>query len=125
MSNSIPARNVRMKRAYDQPEESDGLRILVDRLWPRGVSKAQAAIDDWTREIAPSARLRKWFSHDPNRWSEFRRRYRGEIREHAGVLKRLRCLARQGPITLVYGSRNGRRNNAVVLRRVLLSRAPK
>jgi uncharacterized protein YeaO (DUF488 family) len=113
---------VRLKRAYEKPSSEDGTRVLVDRLWPRGVSKADAAIDWWAKEIAPSPELRKWFGHDPGRWQEFRRRYRGEIDGHAEELARLRDLVRRGTVTLVFAARDEEHNDAVVLREVLLSK---
>lgn len=119
---SIPATNVRLKRAYDAPDPGDGRRLLVDRLWPRGVSKADAGIDEWVKEIAPSTELRKWFGHDPARWDEFRRRYAEEIRGHAELLGHLRELAREGPVTLVYSARDEVHNDAVVLRQMILGR---
>jgi uncharacterized protein YeaO (DUF488 family) len=119
---SIPATNVRLKRASDAPESGDGRRLLVDRLWPRGVSKSDAAIDEWVKEIAPSTELRKWFGHDPARWDEFRRRYAEEIRGHAELLGHLRELAREGPVTLVYSARDEVHNDAVVLRQMILGR---
>lgn len=120
MSKTIKAGDVRLKRAYEPPERNDGRRILVDRLWPRGVSKAQAGIDEWLKELAPSTELRKWFGHDPGRWEEFRRRYAKEIHGHAELLAHLRELARQGPITLVYSAHDEVQNDAVVLRHALL-----
>jgi uncharacterized protein YeaO (DUF488 family) len=108
MSKSIKAANVKLKRAYERPAADDGVRILIDRLWPRGVSKADAAIDQWVKDIAPSTALRKWFGHDPARWQEFRRRYAGELRQHPAQLARLRALAKQGPITLVFSARDER-----------------
>ena len=119
---SIPAGNVRLKRAYESPAASDGWRLLVDRLWPRGLSKTDAAIDEWVKEIAPSTELRKWFGHDPARWDEFRRRYAEEIGGHADLLAHLRSLARNGPVTLVYSARDEIHNDAVVLRQVMLGR---
>jgi uncharacterized protein YeaO (DUF488 family) len=100
MSKKITASNVKLKRAYERPAAGDGTRILIDRLWPRGVKKVNAAIDQWVKDIAPSTALRKWFDHDPARWQEFRSRYAAEVYEHPEQLKRLRALARQGPITL-------------------------
>jgi uncharacterized protein YeaO (DUF488 family) len=123
MSLSIAASNVRLKRAYEPPEKADGTRILVDRLWPRGVSKAEAELDEWIKEIAPSAELRTWFGHDPARWNEFRRRYRAELARNSDRLKDFRRRAREGPITLVYSARDEIHNDAVVLRNVILGRA--
>ncbi|MBA2920505.1 DUF488 family protein [Sphingomonas sp. MAH-20] len=122
MANDIPAANVRLKRAYEPVEAGDGFRVLVDRLWPRGVSKKDARIDEWVKDIAPSARLRTWFGHDPARWTEFQHRYLDEIRADPDRLAHLRALARKGPITLVYGARDETHNDAVVLRRALLGR---
>ncbi|MGB6910942.1 MAG: DUF488 family protein, partial [Methyloceanibacter sp.] len=97
-----------------------GARILVDRLWPRGVSKERAAIDRWMKDIAPSTELRQWFGHDPARWQEFRCRYAQEVRQHRELLDQLRSLARQGPITLVYSARDEEPNDAVALRHLIL-----
>jgi uncharacterized protein YeaO (DUF488 family) len=116
----FPASHLRLKRAYEPPGRDDGLRILVDRLWPRGVSKAQAALDDWMRDIAPSTELRQWFGHDPARWAEFQRRYRAELRQHPQELDRIRALASTQTVTLVYGAHDEEHNDAVVLRAVLL-----
>jgi uncharacterized protein YeaO (DUF488 family) len=120
MSTKIAADNIRLKRAYEQPVPADGTRILIDRLWPRGVTKAAAALDQWVKDIAPSTALRKWFGHDPARWEEFRSRYIAEIREHPDALRNLRDQARQGPITLVYSAHDEAHNDAVVLRDILL-----
>jgi uncharacterized protein YeaO (DUF488 family) len=125
MAKSIPARNIRLKRAYERPAASDRLRILVDRLWPRGLKKASAAIDEWNKRIAPSPALRTWFGHDPERWAEFSRRYARELRDHTDELARLRTLARKGPITLVYGARDEALTHALVLKKALVGRAPK
>jgi uncharacterized protein YeaO (DUF488 family) len=122
MASNIPAANVKVKRAYDPPSAKDGKRILVDRLWPRGISKEKAALDHWMKEIAPSTELRKWFAHDPKRWDEFRRRYAAEVRRHPDLVAELRSLARNGPITLVYAAHDASHNDAVVLRDVLLGR---
>jgi uncharacterized protein YeaO (DUF488 family) len=116
----VPASHLRLKRAYEPAEPDDGMRILVDRLWPRGVSKAKAALDDWIKEIAPSTELRKWFGHDPARWTEFQRRYRAELRGQSDALDRIRDLARLGVVTLVYSAHDEQHNDAVVLRNVLL-----
>jgi uncharacterized protein YeaO (DUF488 family) len=120
MSTRIKAADVRLKRAYEAPDGEGGRRILVDRLWPRGVSKAKAAIDEWLKDLAPSTELRKWFGHDPDRWDEFQRRYAKEIHGHAELLAHLRGLAREGPVTLVYSAHDEVHNDAVVLRDVLL-----
>jgi uncharacterized protein YeaO (DUF488 family) len=122
MSARVPAANVKLKRAYEPPSPEDGTRILVDRLWPRGVSKQKAALDHWMKEIAPSTELRKWFGHDPKRWKEFRRRYVEEMRQHPDLLAELRSLARRHKITLVYSAHDETHNDAVVLRDVLLGR---
>jgi uncharacterized protein YeaO (DUF488 family) len=124
MGSTIKAADVRLKRAYEAPAKSDGRRILIDRLWPRGVSKADAAIDEWIKEIAPSTALRKWFGHDPARWAEFRRRYAKELRGHPELLRKVRDLAQAGRVTLVYSARDEVRNDAVVLRAAVLGRWP-
>lgn len=118
----IPVSHLRLKRAYESPAPDDGMRILVDRLWPRGVSKEQAALDDWMKEIAPSTELRKWFGHDPTRWVEFQRRYRVELKRNAADLDRIRELAKKQVVTLVYSAHDEQHNDAVVLRDVLLQR---
>ena len=111
--------DVRLKRAYDPAEPRDGYRVLVDRLWPRGVSKERARLDEWARELAPSAELRTWFGHDPERFAEFERRYRAELTAHEEKLDELRCRAREGTLTLVYGARDEEHNDAVVLAELL------
>jgi uncharacterized protein YeaO (DUF488 family) len=116
----VPAANVRLKRAYEHAAPDDGTRILVDRLWPRGLKKTEAGIDQWVKVLAPSTELRKWFGHDPSRWQEFRQRYRAELRAGSDQLEHLRTLARSGTITLVYGARDEEHNDAVVLREVIL-----
>jgi uncharacterized protein YeaO (DUF488 family) len=110
---------VRLKRAYDAAEPSDGYRVLVDRLWPRGVSKERARVDEWARELAPSTELRRWFGHDPERFVEFERRYRTELAEHDEKLDELRRRAREGTLTLVYAARDEEHNDAVVLAALL------
>lgn len=124
MSKKISAARIRLKRAYERPAAEDGTRILVDRLWPRGIRKEDAAIDHWAKDLAPSTDLRKWFGHDPDRWQEFRRRYAAEIRRRPDELDRLRALALQGPITLVYAARDEVHNDAIVLQEVLLDKGP-
>jgi len=111
---------VRIKRAYDPPAPDDGTRILVDRLWPRGLKKSNAAISQWMKEIAPSTELRKWFAHDPARWEEFRRRYEAELGTHSELVSELRSMTRKGPVTLIYAAHDAEHNQAVVLRDVLL-----
>jgi uncharacterized protein YeaO (DUF488 family) len=113
------APTIRLKRAYEAAESEDGFRILVDRLWPRGVSKDSARIDLWLKEIAPSAELRKWFGHDQSKWARFRTRYFRELDEHSDALAQLRDLARKGPVTLVYGARDQAHNDAVALKEYL------
>lgn len=110
---------VRIKRIYAPVAEGDGYRILVDRLWPRGVSKVAARIDLWMRDIAPSTVLRRWFNHDPAKWKEFCERYRAELREQQALLDAVRQQAKEGPVTLVYSARDERFNQAVVLQLVL------
>ena len=121
MSDAHPAGepDVRLKRAYDPAEPGDGYRVLVDRLWPRGVSKERARLDEWARELAPSAELRTWFGHDPERFAEFERRYRAELAAHGEKLDELRRLARKGTLTLVYAARDEKHNDAVVLAELL------
>jgi uncharacterized protein YeaO (DUF488 family) len=122
MSTAIKAGNVKLKRAYEQAEPDDGMRILIDRLWPRGVKKEDAAIDQWMKDLAPSTELRKWFGHDPARWEEFRECYAKEVNEHPEGLKQLRALARKGAITLVYSAHDEEHNDAVALRGFILGR---
>jgi len=110
--------SVSLKRAYEKPSSDDGTRVLVDRLWPRGVRKEKARIDVWLKEVAPSTQLRKWFGHDPEKWPEFQKRYRAELKGSA-ALAELRKLARQGHVTLVYGAKDKDHNDAVVLAKLL------
>lgn len=107
---------IRLKRAYESPAAEDGQRILVDRLWPRGVSKEQARIDCWLKEIAPSDQLRKWFGHEVEKWEEFRRRYFAELDENPEVVDQLREQVGNGRCTLVFGARDEEHNNAVALK---------
>ena len=122
MDKSVLEKNLSVKRAYEKPSGEDGVRVLVDRLWPRGVRKADAAIDHWFKELSPSTELRKWFAHDLTRWSEFRERFKRELSQRGDQLNQLRALASQGPVTLVYAARDELHNDAVVLRDVLLAR---
>ena len=114
-----------LKRAYEPAAESDGYRVLIDRLWPRGVSRDQAKLDDWTKELAPSQELRRWFGHDPARFDEFRRRYVDELRDQRTLLTALRRRARRGTLTLVYSARDAEHNDAVVLAEVLRRGLPR
>jgi len=116
--------DVRLKRAYEPAAATDGSRVLIDRIWPRGVSREEAHLDEWARELAPSGELRRWFSHDPDRFAEFRRRYRAELTAQEAKLRELRQRARQGTLTLVYAARDTEHNDAVVLAE-LLRRGPK
>jgi len=113
----------KLRRVYEPASRADGTRILVDRLWPRGLRKEEAAINHWFKDLAPSTALRKWFGHDVEHWVEFRKRYRAEIAEHPEALAELRSLARKGPITLLFGAHDELHNNAVVLRELLAGRA--
>ena len=122
MSKKIAADHIKLKRAYEPPAPDDGTRILIDRLWPRGVKKIDAAIHEWVKDIAPSTGLRKWFGHDPARWQEFRRRYQSEIRQHPDEFDRLCTLAQYGRITLVFSAHDEAHNDAVVLKDLLLGR---
>jgi uncharacterized protein YeaO (DUF488 family) len=117
--------DIRLKRAYEPASAGDGYRVLVDRLWPRGVSKKQAALDDWEKELAPSSELREWFGHEPDRFAEFRRRYIGELRANRSRLGDLRQRARVGALTLVYSAHDSEHNDAVVLAEVLRRGLPK
>ena len=110
---------VRLKRAYEPPAASDGYRVLVDRLWPRGVRREEARLDEWARELAPSVELRRWFGHDPERFEEFRRRYTDELAGQEEKLRELRRRAREGALTLVYSARDVEHNDAVVLAEIL------
>ena len=111
--------DVRRKRAYEPAAPADGHRVLIDRIWPRGVSRERARLDEWARELAPSSELRQWFGHDPARFSEFRRRYESELVAQGEKLRDLRRRARQGTLTLVYGARDTEHNDAVVLAELL------
>jgi len=115
----MPQPVIRLKRVYAPPAPDDGVRVLVDRLWPRGLSKSEAAVDHWLKELAPSAELRRWFGHDPARWDEFRRRYQAELAQATDLLDELRALARGRRVTLLFSAKDEAHNNAVVLRDVL------
>lgn len=111
--------SIAIKRVYEDPVKSDGQRVLVDRLWPRGVSKDKAALDDWCKDIAPSDDLRKWFDHDPDKWSEFRKRFRAELDANEEAWKPLLTRARKGKLTLVFAAKDEAHCNAVVVREYL------
>lgn len=113
---------IHLKRVYEAPASSDGKRVLVDRLWPRGITKAQAAVDVWLKDIAPSTELRKWFAHDPARWEEFQRRYVSELADHEAQLNSLRDMRRTTPVTLLFAAKDRTHNHAVLLREWLLKR---
>ena len=113
------ALNVHAKRIYDPASDGDGYRILIDHVWPRGVSRERAKLDEWARELAPGDELRRWFGHDPDRFEEFRSRYRDELQAQAERLGELRRRARKGPVTIVYAARDQEHNNAVVLAELL------
>ena len=118
---SLLASHIRLKRAYEPADPGDGVRILVDRLWPRGVSKDRAHLDEWMKDIAPSTELREWFGHDPARWPEFQRRYRVELLQQADDLEKIREQARTQIVTLIYSAHDEAHNDAVVLRDVLVA----
>jgi uncharacterized protein YeaO (DUF488 family) len=105
---------------YEEPDERDGCRILVDRLWPRGLTKVQAKVDVWLRDIAPSTELRKWFSHDPVKWDEFQRRYLEELQRKPEQVELLLHELKKGPVTLLYGAKDELHNEAVILQQLLL-----
>lgn len=110
---------IELKRAYEDHEKSDGTRILVDRLWPRGLTKEKAKIDLWLKEIAPSTELRKWFGHDPEKWRRFRGRYQTELKHHLDEVEKIQAEAKKGTVTLIYGARDQKHNEAVVLKSFL------
>jgi len=110
---------IRTKRIYEEPSEDDGGRVLVDRLWPRGISKEKASLDRWEKDLAPSDDLRRWFGHDPAKWEEFLRRYRAELEGKEEALARLRREANEGTVTLLYAAKDEEHNNAVALKRYI------
>jgi uncharacterized protein YeaO (DUF488 family) len=109
-------KNIRIKRVYEEPEEADGRRILVDRLWARGLSKEKAKVDMWIKEIAPSTDLRRWYGHDPDKWAEFKRRYTVELDAKPGIVEEIMKEVRAGVVTLLYSSKEEQLNNAVALK---------
>ncbi|GJL84031.1 MAG: hypothetical protein DHS20C01_36650 [marine bacterium B5-7] len=110
---------ISIKRIYEIASKDDGYRVLVDRMWPRGVSRNDAAIDQWVKEIAPSTELRKWFNHDPEKWDEFQKRYRIELKDHSEALIGLKKICGDGSMTLLYAAKDTEHNQAVVLKQVL------
>lgn len=110
---------IQIKRAYEQPSRQDGTRILVERLWPRGLTREQVAVDEWLKDVAPSAELRKWFGHDPAKWKQFEQRYWKELKGHPEAVDLLRHKARQGTVTLVYAARDEQHNGALALKAFL------
>ena len=113
---------IKVKRVYEKPSRTDGLRVLVDRLWPRGLSKERAAVKVWLKDLAPSTELRKWFGHDPEKWTQFKARYRKELRERKEALKVLKQTSKERTITLLYGARDEEHNEALVLKKILEGR---
>jgi uncharacterized protein YeaO (DUF488 family) len=110
---------IKLKRVYEEPLPNDGLRILVDRLWPRGLTKERAAVDLWLKDVAPSTELRKWFGHDPAKWKQFQVRYRKELQEKKDALRLLKQKSTGHTVTLVYGARDEEHNEALVLKKIL------
>ena len=113
---------VKIKRVYDKPSRDDGKRILIDRLWPRGLRKEEARIDEWLKEVAPSNELRKWFNHDPDKWEEFKKRFFAELEGRQDMVDGIIGSARKGTVTLLFGSKEERFNNAVALQEYVDSR---
>jgi len=112
---------IRIKRVYEEPEEADGRRVLVDRLWARGLSKEKAKVDVWVKDIAPSTELRRWYGHDPNKWTEFKTRYAAELESNPGKVEELLAEAQAGIVTFLYSSKEERLNNAVALKEYIES----
>ena len=113
---------IKLKRVYEDPSPEDGLRVLVERLWPRGLSKERAAVDLWLKDVAPSPELRKWFGHDPARWEQFQERYRQELRQKKDAVRLLKQKGKEGTLTLVYAARDEEHNGALALKRLLQAR---
>jgi uncharacterized protein YeaO (DUF488 family) len=110
---------IRLKRAYDPPAPGDGRRVLVDRIWPRGIARNDLRVEAWLKELAPSAGLRKWFGHDPSKWQEFKERYGRELDQRPEALAQLRQMTKAGRVTLVFGAKDTEHNNAVALKEYL------
>lgn len=111
---------IKLKRVYENPSPKDGFRVLVERLWPRGLTKERAAVDLWLKDVAPSPELRKWFGHDPTRWEQFQKRYRQELREKKDAVQLLKQKGKEGTLTLVYAARDEEHNGALALKKLLL-----
>lgn len=114
--------DIRIKRVYEAAAEDDGKRVLVDRLWPRGLSKERAQVDVWVKELAPSTELRRWYAHEASKWPEFRARYAAELEDHGEALEALLDLTREGTVTFLFGSKEERLNNATALKEILEAR---
>jgi uncharacterized protein YeaO (DUF488 family) len=110
---------IKIKRVYDPPEPEDGKRILIDRLWPRGLKKENLKMDEWLKEIAPSDKLRKWFSHDPKKYEEFKKRYAKELEDKSEILERIRREAKKGRVTILFSAKDTEHNNATVMKELL------
>lgn len=115
-------KSIKIKRIYEDADSGDGYRVLIDRLWPRGVSKEEARLDEWNKELAPSTELRKWFDHTPERFEEFKKRYREELKSQEEEINRLLSMAKSKDITLLYAAKAEDINNAVVLRELLMKK---
>lgn len=113
---------IKIKRAYESPEKDDGVRILIDRLWPRGITKEKARIDLWLKDLAPSTELRQWFGHDPEKWEEFKKRYFAELDKNPEAVETLRAQAKKDTVTLVFGAKDAEHSNAQALEEYLKSR---
>ena len=108
--------NIKIKRVYEKPDKTDGFRVLVDRLWPRGLTKEKAAVDLWLKDIAPSTELRKWFNHEPEKWKEFIKKYQIELKENKESVSLLKDYAKKGSVTLIYGARDQEHNEALIIK---------
>jgi uncharacterized protein YeaO (DUF488 family) len=113
---------IQLKRVYEKPAKADGRRVLVDRVWPRGLTKREARVDEWLKEIAPSAKLRKWFGHDPARWKEFTKRYAAELDDQRDQVEHLARAAKERTVTLLFGAKDTSHNNAVALKEYMARR---
>jgi len=114
---------IRLKRVYEPPEKEEGLRLLVERLWPRGLTKEKARIDAWYKDVAPSPELRRWYGHDPEKWEAFRRRYLDELRGNPEAVSRLRERVKEGPVTFVFAAKDEKHNSALLLKEFLEGKA--